>query len=167
MTENIEQIIADAIANGTPVKLRDGSKAFLKYDERKEPEVLSGSVEAGHNPIVGYRVSSAGIKIIVTGWTSSGSFLSYREHCLDIIGAWVEPRPTRIINGIEVPAPLSWDEFKPDRSGFMNVAYIEFGGIHNDLFASKTDKFGFLSGQFYKTRADAQANFDAYMKGLE
>jgi len=32
MTENIEQIIADAIANGTPVKLRGGEKAYLKYD---------------------------------------------------------------------------------------------------------------------------------------
>lgn len=36
MTENIEQIIADAIANGTPVKLRGGEKAYLKYDLRRE-----------------------------------------------------------------------------------------------------------------------------------
>ena len=102
MTENIEQVIADAIANGTPVKLRDGSKAFLKYDDRKEPAVLSGEIKLGKYPINGYKACSpTNADCSGESWTEGGKYLQYKEGNFDIIGAWVEPRPTRIINGIE------------------------------------------------------------------
>lgn len=170
MTENIEQIIADAIANGAPVKLRDESKAYLKYDERKEPEVLYGRVKASEYPIVGYVVStvcSEEKSAEVNCWCGKGYNVRDEESPYDIIGAWVEPRPTRIINGIEVPAPLSWDEFKPDVFGKMLVFFVRPDGSIAIYNSNESEKFSFLSGYFYETREDAQANRDAIMKGAE
>lgn len=150
------------------MKLRDGSKAFLKYDDRKEPAVLSGEIKLGKYPINGYKACSpTNADCSGESWTEGGKYLQYKEGNFDIIGAWVEPRPTRIINGIEVPAPLSWSEFKPDENGEMTCFYFKWlNGIEGGGF-SESESQAFKTDQLFKTEEDAQANLDAYMKGSE
>ena len=87
LTENeLEQLIQEAIANRTPVKLRDGSKAFVVYDARK----YKFDFIIGTHPIVGMKHDGEGLT-----WSPSGKYTVTHgsESSNDIVGEWVEPHP--------------------------------------------------------------------------
>lgn len=82
-SEQIACIIQAAITNRTPVKLRDGSKAFVTHDAGKL------GIKHGEFPISGRNINNT--EII---WTPCGrcNWEYYTSH-YDIVGEWVEPHP--------------------------------------------------------------------------
>ena len=87
LTENeLEQLIQEAIANRTPVKLRDGMKAHVVYDARK----YKFDFIIGTHPIVGMKHDGEGLT-----WSPSGKYTVTHgsESSNDIVGEWVEPHP--------------------------------------------------------------------------
>ena len=85
-SEQIACIIQAAITNRTPVKLRDGSKAFVVYDARK----YKFDFIIGTHPIVGMKHDGEGLT-----WSPSGKYTVTHgsESSNDIVGEWVEPHP--------------------------------------------------------------------------
>lgn len=79
---------------GEPVVLRDGSKAFVKFEVPKELR------ENNFADIVGFRIR--GNEFIVKEWDIDGVA---RSSCgyEDIVGMWEEPRPTVTLT---LPCPI-------------------------------------------------------------
>ena len=87
LTENeLEQLIQEAIANRTPVKLRDGSKAFVVYDARK----YKFDFIIGTHPIVGMKHDGEDLT-----WSPSGKYTVTHgsESSNDIVGNWFDLHP--------------------------------------------------------------------------
>ena len=76
--------------NGAPVKLRNGRKAFVKYNLLNEVEKLE--VRDTVYPLIGYRFD--GIYINTTSWSLTGKSVHWRTIEYDIIGMWEEPELT-------------------------------------------------------------------------
>ena len=82
-SEQIACIIQAAITNRTPVKLRDGSKAFVTHDARKL------GIKRGEFPISGRNINNTEIT-----WTPCGRYnWEYYTSQYDIVGEWVEQHP--------------------------------------------------------------------------
>lgn len=82
-SEQIACIIQAAITNRTPVKLRDGSKAFVTHDAGKL------GIKHGEFPISGRNINNTEIT-----WTPCGRCnWEYYTSQYDIVGEWVEPHP--------------------------------------------------------------------------
>jgi hypothetical protein len=82
-SEQIANIIQEAIKNKTPVKLRNGSKAFVTHDSR------NFDIRYTVFPISGRDVNNKEIEWTPFGYYGNTSCLSP----LDIVGEWVEPHP--------------------------------------------------------------------------
>lgn len=76
--------------NGEPVMLRNGEKAFVKYNLLNEVEKLE--VRDAAYPLIGYRFD--GIYINTTSWSLTGKSVHWRTIEYDIIGMWEEPELT-------------------------------------------------------------------------
>lgn len=76
--------------NGEPVMLKNGSKAFVKYNLLNEVEKLE--VRDAAYPLIGYRFD--GIYINTTSWSLTGKSVHWRTIEYDIIGMWEEPKLT-------------------------------------------------------------------------
>lgn len=143
----------DAALNGEPVMLRNGYKAYIKYNLLDE--IKSLNVKIGMYPLVGYRLECNYINN--TSWDVLGisKYRATREY--DIIGMWEEPK----ISIEDLPKT-----FKPkDREPFY---YIYWGEIYCDYGYSEsgsTYRSFSQSGQCFRTKEDAQKWLD-FMKSM-
>ncbi|MBV7387906.1 hypothetical protein KRX11_04485 [Pasteurellaceae bacterium TAE3-ERU1] len=96
---------------GEPVRLRNGNKAFILHKLDK----------ASRDHLLGYFVDKTNGDVPCR-WDLSGNG---DIHLRDIIGMWQEP--SRIINGIEVPPCLAFDEWESG-AGYY-VVYLEGNGF--------------------------------------
>lgn len=76
--------------NGDPVMLKNGSKAFVKYNLLNEVEKLE--VRDTVYPLIGYRFD--GIYISTTSWDLKGKSVHWATLEYDIVGMWEEPELT-------------------------------------------------------------------------
>ncbi|MBE2898396.1 hypothetical protein HPC37_06145 [Pasteurellaceae bacterium 20609_3] len=94
----------DKALAGEPIKLRDGSKAYILRE-------LKGTRNAHVDCFVGFYIYK-GVEYSIA-WTKAGiSTMGYREH--SIAGMWKEQ--IRYINGVKVPHCVTideWDETRP------------------------------------------------------
>lgn len=79
---------------GEPVKLRNGYKAYIKYNLEGEPCFDSNF------PLQGYFINNG---VVIFSWSLKGEATSIVGNDLDIVGMWEEPRP-RV--QLDLPCPL-------------------------------------------------------------
>ncbi|HDR0739561.1 TPA: pyruvate kinase, partial [Pasteurella multocida] len=130
---------------GEPVVLRDGSKAFVKFEVPKELR------ENNFADIVGFRIR--GNEFIVEEWDIDGVARSSCGH-RDIVGMYEEPRPTVTLT---LPCPL-----KSVTVG-QRVFYLDLNKQCERICAflfqkDSTYHFNLLkNGGIFSTEEDAQA----------
>lgn len=139
--------------NGEPVMLRNGEKAFIKYNLLDELENIEARDAAC--PLIGYRLQ--GTYVNTTSWELSGKSIHWNTLKYDIIGMYEEPK----ISIEDLPKP-----FKPkDGESYFYIT----GGIieYEDDFwdTNKFDKAAAERGGCYRTREDAQKWLD-FMKSM-
>lgn len=142
-----------AALNGEPVMLRNGEKAFVKYNLLDEVENLE--IRDSVHPLIGYRLQ--GTYVNTTSWDLSGKSIHWNTLKYDIIGMYEEPK----ISAEDLPKP-----FKPkDGESYFYIT----GGIveyEDDYWDSnKFDKSSAERGSCYRTREDAQKWLD-FMKSM-
>lgn len=142
-----------AALNGEPVMLRNGEKAFVKYNLLDEVENLE--IRDSVHPLIGYRLQ--GTYVNTTSWDLSGKSIHWNTLKYDIIGMYEEPK----ISAEDLPKP-----FKPkDGESYFYIT----GGIveyEDDYWDSnKFDKSSAERGGCYRTREDAQKWLD-FMKSM-
>lgn len=144
-----------AALNGEPVMLRNGQKAYIKYNLLDE--IKSLNVKVGMYPLVGYRLEYNYINN--TSWDVLGVAKYHATREYDIIGMWEEPKKQISIE--DLPKP-----FKPkDGEPFY---YINWGKIHCEHGYSErgsTCRFFSKNGQCFRTKEDVQKWLD-FMKGM-
>ncbi len=125
---------------GEPVRLRDGSKAYVKYvmpDDYKGVYPLRGF----------YRFSVSDTNYVDIVWTKEGkNFHSEFTSGLDIIGMWEEPRP-RV--QLDLPAPL-----EEPQEGMWYIRYDLVKAISTE----KGDKYNpptLETGLYFATKEEA------------
>ena len=141
-----------AALNGEPVMLRNGYKAYIKYNLLDD--IKSLNVKVGMYPLVGYRLECNYINN--TSWNVLGiaKYRTTREY--DIIGMWEEPK----ISIEDLPKP-----FKPhigDEFFYLNDGVVRY-------FSSYVDSAVNLmrNGQCFRTREDAQKWVDFIKSMME
>lgn len=142
-----------AALNGEPVMLRNGYKAYIKYNLLDE--IKSLNVKIGKHPLVGYRLECNYINS--TSWDVLGiaKYSATREY--DVIGMWEEPK----ISIEDLPKP-----FKPKYG--EPYFYIAGGFIAYESEYCDTEKFDIAAaerGGCYRTREDAKKWLD-FMKSM-
>lgn len=80
-----------AALNGEPVMLRNGEKAFVKYNLLDELENIEAR-DAAH-PLIGYRLY--GNYVSTTSWELSGKSIHWATMKYDIVGMFEEPKLTQ------------------------------------------------------------------------
>ncbi|HHT7889605.1 pyruvate kinase [Pasteurella multocida] len=144
---NLEKALA-----GEPVVLRDGSKAFVKFEVPKELR------ENNFADIVGFRIR--GNEFIVKEWDIDGVA---RSSCgyEDIVGMYEEPRPTVTLT---LPCPLK-DVAVGDDIYILSGYRYENNGVPEILVRKHNNSTEIWSainfGLAFKTKEDAQAWLDA------
>lgn len=131
-----------AALNGEPVMLRNGYKAYIKYNLLDE--IKSLNVKIGMYPLVGYRLECNYINS--TSWDVLGiaKYNATREY--DIIGMWEEPK----ISIEDLPKP-----FKPkDGEDYKYIVGTEV--FRRISIGDSFDKSLSIGGQCYRTEEDAQ-----------
>lgn len=142
-----------AALNGEPVMLRNGYKAYIKYNLLDE--IKSLNVKIGMYPLVGYRLERNYINS--TSWDVLGiaKYSATREY--DIIGMWEEPKIS-----IEDLPKL----FKPkcdEPYFYINGGTIEYEGEF--WISSSFDIKAAERGNCFRTAEDAQKWLD-FMKSM-
>lgn len=142
-----------AALNGEPVMLRNGYKAYIKYNLLDD--IKSLNVKVGMYPLVGYRLECNYINN--TSWNVLGiaKYRATREY--DIIGMWEEPK----ISIEDLPKP-----FKPkygESYFYITGGIVEYEDDYWD--SNKFDKSSAERGGCYRTREDAQKWLD-FMKSM-
>lgn len=143
----------DAALNGEPVMLRNGYKAYIKYNLLDE--IKSLNVKIGMYPLVGYRLECNYINN--TSWDVLGisKYRATREY--DIIGMWEEPK----ISIEDLPKP-----FKPQET--ESYYYINGGciGYRNEYrYSNLFDRYTAENGNCFSTRECAEM-WLKLMKGM-
>ncbi|WP_295666926.1 pyruvate kinase [uncultured Haemophilus sp.] len=143
-----------AALNGEPVMLRNGEKAFVKYNLLDEIENLEEEDEK--YPLFGYRFE--GKYVNGTSWGVEG-ISAYCTNEYDIIGMYEEPKKQISIE--DLPKP-----FKP-KSGDGYYYINEYGVQFTRCYDEDDDSDVGLAenAQCYRTREDAQKWID-FMKGM-
>lgn len=139
-----------AALNGEPVMLRNGEKAFVKYNLLDELENIEARDAAC--PLIGYRLY--GNYVSTTSWELSGKSIHWETMKYDIVGMWEEPK----ISIEDLPKP-----FKPEENELY--FYINNGCVCRNLFWSGFDENLAKNAQCFKTREDAQKWLD-FMKSM-
>ncbi|MEB3492862.1 pyruvate kinase [Pasteurella multocida] len=141
---------------GEPVVLRDGGKAFVKFEVPKELRANNFA------DIVGFKIS--GNEFIVKEWDSNGAA---RFSCgyEDIIGMYEEPRPTVTLT---LPCPLKEiEEGQEFWHMIMDSDPLSIAWAKVDVSMSVFDKENIYhlalleAGLAFKSEEDAQAWLDA------
>lgn len=147
----------EAALNGEPVKLRNGSKAFICYKLSDDYKYWDG-LPIKFN-ICGYILNFNGdIVMLNTSWTAGGKWIiDNAESDRDIIGMWEDPK----ISIEDLPKP-----FKPkegDEYFYINGGIIDYNGEfwNSSDFNIKTSK----RGGCFRTKEDAQKWLD-FMKSM-
>lgn len=142
-----------AALNGEPVMLRNGYKAYIKYNLLDE--IKSLNVKIGMYPLVGYRLECNYINR--TSWDVLGiaKYSATREY--DIIGMWEDPK----ISIEDLPKP-----FKPQET--ESYYYINGGciGYRNEYrYSNLFDRYAAENGNCFSTRECAEM-WLKLMKGM-
>ncbi|MCW9733705.1 hypothetical protein L5B97_09580 [Avibacterium sp. 20-15] len=136
---------------GEPVRLKNGLKAFvLNKVENKE---LANLLQINTNSLVGYASDNS---LHLLEWNEQGDDLVYCNQEYSITGMWEEPR--RFINGIEVPEPVTLDNWVNGISyWFVNFSYR--GEICLDYLDADyhNDKNLIEKGLVFETKEGAEA----------
>ena len=138
-----------AALNGEPVMLRNGYKAYIKYNLLDE--IKSLNVKVGMYPLVGYRLECNHINNTFWDVLGIAKYRATREY--DIIGMWEEPK----IIVEDLPKP-----FKPD---IGDEFFYLSGGVFNCSFYSDINADLMRGGQCFRTKEDAQKWID-FMKSM-
>lgn len=141
-----------AALNGGPVMLRNGEKAFVKYNLLDELENIEARDAAC--PLIGYRLY--GNYVSTTSWELSGKSIHWETMKYDIVGMFEETK--KQINIEDLPKP-----FKPEENELY--FYINNGCVCRNLFWSGFDENLAKNAQCFKTREDAQKWLD-FMKSM-
>ena len=152
----------EAALNGEPVMLRSGCKAIIYYKVPDEYKFADN--KPVFYPLKGLMFDVNGnLAVSAMYWHASGKFDSKKDHSLDIIGMWEEPKKQtkKQISIEDLPKP-----FKPkdgESYFYINGGVIEresgFWDINNfDIVAAK-------NGNCFRTKQDAQKWLD-FMKSM-
>ena len=142
-----------AALNGEPVMLRNGEKAFVKYNLLDEVENLE--IRDSVYPLIGYRLQ--GTYVNTTSWELSGKSIHWNTLKYDIIGMYEEPK----ISVEDLPKP-----FKPKNGEsyyYICGRTIEYMRKYAEV--SPFDSLSAQNGQCFRTREDAQKWLD-FMKSM-
>ncbi|HDR1116874.1 TPA: pyruvate kinase [Pasteurella multocida] len=134
--------------SGEPVVLRDGSKAFVKFEVPKELR------ENNFADIVGFRIR--GNEFIVEEWDIDGVARFSCGH-RDIVGMYEEPRPTVTLT---LPCPIKTAHHNQEvfKKGSTSIITFRF-----DIQNRKHHKM-LENGSLFYSSSDVQAWFDAMKK---
>lgn len=136
---------------GAPVVLRNGAKAFVKFEIPADQLINSDIKEA----LYGYIVGPLNIAETTFSWKENGRAWLSTENELDIVGMWEEPRKQATIT---FPAPLN----KPIKIGSEYFSITpEFEVIKFEFNGNRFDMIALECGFMFATRRDAQAFLDA------
>jgi hypothetical protein len=130
-----------ASLNGEPVMLKNGQKAFVKFNLLDDVENLE-SRDAVY-PLFGYRFENNYVYTI--SWDLSGQSAHWATSEYNIIGMWEEPK----ISIEDLPKP-----FKPDIGDeffYLSVGTVQYCSFYSDINADLM-----RNGQCFRTREDAQ-----------
>lgn len=89
--ETMKKFDLKAALNGEPVMLRNGEKAFIKYNLLDELENIEARDAAC--PLIGYRLY--GNYVSTTSWELSGKSIHWATMKYDIVGMFEEPKLTQ------------------------------------------------------------------------
>lgn len=135
---NLEEALA-----GEPVKLRDGTKAYVKFNMPDDYD--------GDYPLRGFFKYRG--EYVQSSWTITGRFQSHNiTENEDIIGMWVEPRP-RV--QLDLPCPL-----KEPQEGmwYLHPQYIRKSSYslenHDDWIS--INRIALENGSYFATKEDAE-----------
>ena len=141
-----------AALNGEPGMLRNGEKAFVKYNLLDELENIEARDAAC--PLIGYRLYGNYVSTI--SWELSGKSIHWATMKYDIVGMFEETKKQISIE--DLPKP-----FNPKK----NEEYFYLGC--NEVYSTKyVDDFDFAlsnGGQCFRTEEDAQKWLD-FMKSM-
>ena len=144
-----------AALNGEPVMLKNGNKAYIKYNLLDE--INSLNVKVGMYPLVGYRLECNYINN--TSWNVLGiaKYRATREY--DIIGMWEEPKKQISIEDLPKPFTPTQGDTYFYICGFKIFKINKF--FENSTFDTGNSK----NGQCFRTEEDAQKWLD-FMKSM-
>lgn len=143
----------EAALNGEPVKLRNGDKAYVKYNLLEENETFEPRDTA--YPLIGYRLE--GVNCSTTSWSLTGKSVHWATMKYDIVGMWEEPK----ISIEDLPKPFTPEETQ--HYYYINGGYIECEDEYweTNSFDRNTAK----NGNCFRTKEDAQKWLD-FMKSM-
>lgn len=147
-----------AALNGEPVMLKNGNKAYIKYNLLDE--INSLNVKVGMYPLVGYRFECNYINN--TSWNVLGiaKYSATREY--DIIGMWEETK----ISIKDLPKP-----FKPKYGKIYYYIHPHETNFYLDVYETtynncRFDEILSDTGNCFRTRKDAQKWLD-FMRSMK
>lgn len=139
-----------AALNGEPVMLRNGEKAFVKYNLLDELENIEERDAA--YPLIGYRLYENNVS--TTSWDLSGKSVHWATMKYDIVGMWEGPK----ISIEDLPKP-----FKPKKDEWY--FYLGCNTVYSKRYCDDFDHDLSDGGQCFRTAKDAQKWLD-FMKSM-
>lgn len=136
---------------GAPVVLRNGAKAFVKFEIPADQLINSSNIR---DALHGYIVGPLNIAEDIFSWKEDGRVWAKSENALDIVGMWEEPRKQATIS---FPSPLA----KPVNGEEYFSISADFEVITFEFNFDMFDMTALESGFMFATREDAQAFLDA------
>lgn len=137
---------------GAPVVLRNGAKAFVKFEIAADQLINSSNIR---DALHGYIVGPLNIAENTYSWKEDGRVWANTENEFDIVGMWEEPRKQATIT---FPAPLlNKPKHGESYYSFSLTGNTEIWTWENDTM----DRSLFEFGAVFATREDAQAFLDA------
>lgn len=152
----------EAALNGEPVMLRSGCKAIIYYKVPDEYKFADN--KPVFYPLKGLTFDVNGnLAVSAMYWHASGKFDSKKDHSLDIIGMWEEPKKQtkKQISIEDLPKP-----FKPkdgDKYYYINEIGVQYIRRYDE--DDDSDVGLAKNAQCFKTREDAQKWLD-FMKSM-
>ena len=137
---------------GAPVVLRNGAKAFVKFEIPADQLINSSNIR---DALHGYIVGPLNIAENTISWKEDGRVWSNTENEFDIVGMWEEPRQQATIT------------FSPPLAKSVNFGEeyftisTDFEVIKLECNGSWADMLTFEHGFMFATEEDAQAFLDA------
>lgn len=152
----------EAALNGEPVMLRSGCKAIIYYKVPDEYKFADN--KPVFYPLKGLMFDVNGnLAVSAMYWHASGKFDSKKDHSLDIIGMWEEPKKQtkKQISIEDLPKP-----FYPEESNgyfYISDGKVAYNQYHSKYSGSSVQIVS--NGQSFRTREDAQKWLD-FMKSM-
>lgn len=142
---NLEKALA-----GEPVVLRNGNKAYVKYQLKEEyPECPE------HQEVHGYFLQNNNPHPVVCSWNLEGSY--YHNPCdKDIVGMWEEPKPTVTFT---LPCPLKEPQ---EEMWFISDEFNVYKSSYSERCIDNLSNDWFSQGRYFASEADAQAWVNAF-----